>query len=63
MIDIASQATKGAKIPNQKLTRATIKQTFKDHLIGIRARLNVRIISLFIDIFSYHLERDCQRKH
>lgn len=40
MIGIASQATNGVKIPSRKLTRATIKQMFKDHLTGLRARLD-----------------------
>ncbi len=48
MIDIASQATKGVKIPNRKSTRATVKQTFKGHLIGLRAQLNVSTISLLL---------------
>ena len=41
MIDIASRATNGVKIPGQKSTRAAIIQRFKDHLIKLWAQLNV----------------------
>jgi hypothetical protein len=41
MIDIASRATNGVKIPGQKSTRAAIIQMFKDHLIKLRAQLSV----------------------
>jgi hypothetical protein len=41
MIDVASRATKGVKIPGRKATRAEIIHTFKDHLTKLKAKLNV----------------------
>jgi transposase InsO family protein len=41
MIDIASRATAGVKIPGRKATRVEIKNMFKDHLTRLKARLNV----------------------
>ena len=41
MIDVASRATKGVKIPGRKATRAEIIRTFKDHLTKLKAKLNV----------------------
>jgi hypothetical protein len=41
MVNIASHATNGIKIPGHKATRAEIKRTFKDHLTDLKARLNV----------------------
>ena len=43
MIDIASRATNGVKIPGQKATRAQIMRMFKDHLTRLKAQLNVCI--------------------
>ena len=42
MIDVASRATNGVKIPGRKATRAKIKRTFKKHLTELKSRLNVR---------------------
>ena len=41
MIDIASRATSGVKIPGRKSTCAAIIQMFKDHLMKLKAQLNV----------------------
>ena len=41
MIDLASWATSGVKIPGRKSTWATIIQMFKDHLAKLKAHLNV----------------------
>jgi hypothetical protein len=41
MIDIASQAKQGAKIPGQKAIQGQIITLFKDHLIQLKAKLNV----------------------
>ena len=41
MIDIASRATNGVKIPSRKATRAEIKNMFKDYLMRLKSRLNV----------------------
>ncbi|KAG6883266.1 hypothetical protein C0992_009256, partial [Termitomyces sp. T32_za158] len=40
MIDVASRATDGVKIPGRKSTRASIKQSFRDHLKNLKAQLN-----------------------
>ena len=45
MIDVASRATKGVKIPGWKATRAEIIHTFKDHLMKLKTKLNVSMIS------------------
>ena len=42
MIDVASRATNGVKIPGRKATRGEIKHMFKDHLVKLKAQLNVR---------------------
>jgi hypothetical protein len=42
MIDVASHATNGVKIPGQKATWGEIKRMFKDHLVKLKAKLNVR---------------------
>jgi hypothetical protein len=42
MIDVASRATNGVKIPGRKATRGEIKRLFKDHLVRLKAQLNVR---------------------
>jgi hypothetical protein len=42
MIDVASRATNGVKIPGRKATRAKIKRAFKDHLTKLKAHFNVR---------------------
>jgi hypothetical protein len=41
MIDVASRATNGVKIPGRKSTRAEIKRMFKTHLTDLKSRLNV----------------------
>ncbi|KAG6858613.1 hypothetical protein C0995_015311 [Termitomyces sp. Mi166 len=40
MIDLASRATDGVKIPGQKSTRVAIKQSFQSHLKNLKAQLN-----------------------
>ncbi|KAG1868963.1 hypothetical protein DFJ58DRAFT_653624 [Suillus subalutaceus] len=47
MIDVASCTTQGVKIPGHKATRAEIMQMFKNHLIRLKAKLNVYIIRPF----------------
>jgi hypothetical protein len=42
MIDVASRATHGVKIPGRKATRAEIKRLFKKHLLNLKSKLNVR---------------------
>ena len=46
MIDIASHATNGVKIPGRKATRAEIIRIFKNHLTRLKKKLNVSIIVL-----------------
>jgi hypothetical protein len=41
MIDMASRATKGVKIPGRKATCAEIIRMFKDHLTKLKNKLNV----------------------
>ncbi|KAJ8581767.1 hypothetical protein M405DRAFT_751256, partial [Rhizopogon salebrosus TDB-379] len=41
MIDVASRATQGVKIPGQKATRAEIIRIFKNHLTRLKKKLNV----------------------
>ena len=43
LIDIASRATNGVKIPHRKLTRGDIKRLFKEHLTKLKTQLNVSI--------------------
>ncbi|KAH9034280.1 hypothetical protein EDB84DRAFT_1269910, partial [Lactarius hengduanensis] len=43
MINIASRATNGVKIPSGKATRYEIKALFKRHLTSLKSRLNVCI--------------------
>ena len=45
MIDVASRATNGVKIPGRKSTRGEIKRLFKDHLTTLKAQLNVNLRS------------------
>ena len=46
MIDIVAQATNGVTIPGRKSTQAAIKQMFKDHLMMLKARLNVSLLTI-----------------
>jgi hypothetical protein len=41
MIDVASQAMNGVKIPNRRATHAEIMQIFKNHLTRLQTMLNV----------------------
>jgi hypothetical protein len=41
MIDVASRATQGVKIPGRKATRAEIIRVFKNHLTKLKKKLNV----------------------
>ncbi|KZP31896.1 hypothetical protein FIBSPDRAFT_723521, partial [Athelia psychrophila] len=43
MIDIASRATNGVKIPNRKATRLAIIRMFKSQLSNLKKRLNVSL--------------------
>jgi hypothetical protein len=42
MIDFASRATNGVKIPGQKATQGGIKNLFKSHVVQLKAQLNIR---------------------
>ncbi|KAG2032383.1 hypothetical protein BDR03DRAFT_874095 [Suillus americanus] len=44
MVDVASCATQGIKIPGQKATRAEIMRMFKNHLTQLKKKLNVSTI-------------------
>lgn len=41
LVNIASRATKGINIPGRKATRGVIKRMFSDHIIRLKAQLNV----------------------
>ena len=43
LIDVASRATNGVKIPNRRRTRDEIIRLFKDHLTKLKAELNVNL--------------------
>ncbi|KAG2353316.1 hypothetical protein BDR07DRAFT_1309955, partial [Suillus spraguei] len=45
MIDVASRAMQGVKIPGCKATRTEIMQIFKTHLTCLKVKLNVCTIS------------------
>jgi len=47
MIEVASRATSGVKIPDRKVTRAEIIEMFKKQMRYLRARLNVGVFILF----------------
>jgi hypothetical protein len=42
MIYVAARSTKGVKIPDRRQTREAIINTFKQQLMALRNRLNVR---------------------
>jgi|SRR6267142_146539 len=44
MIDIASQATNGVKIPDQRATQKVIKTLFKDHMVNLKTKLNISFL-------------------
>jgi hypothetical protein len=44
MVDVASRATQGVKIPGRKATRAEIMRMFKTHLTRLKKKLNVSTI-------------------
>ncbi|KAG1822934.1 uncharacterized protein BJ212DRAFT_1263646 [Suillus subaureus] len=46
MVDVASRATQGVKIPGHKATHAEIMCMFKSHLTKLRKKLNVHCHSL-----------------
>ncbi|KAG2346964.1 hypothetical protein BDR05DRAFT_877854 [Suillus weaverae] len=54
MIDVASRATNGVKIPNRRATRAEIMRIFKNHLTRLRTTLNVSC-NLVLCAASLHL--------
>ncbi|KAG2142680.1 hypothetical protein BD769DRAFT_1348977, partial [Suillus cothurnatus] len=53
MVDIASCATNGVKIPDRKATHAEIMRMFKNHLTRLRNTLNVSNV-LSIDCTLYN---------
>lgn len=55
LIDLASRAKNGVRIPGRKATRGEIKRLFKDHFTKLKAQLNVRlylILALLSGLFS-----------
>jgi len=47
MINVASQATEGVKIPRRKATHIEIMRLFKENLVGLHQCLNVNLSLLF----------------
>jgi hypothetical protein len=45
MIDVASRATNGVKIPDRKVTRAEVVSMFQKQMKHLHARLNVSLSS------------------
>lgn len=60
MIDVASRATNGVKIPGRKATRAEIKCVFKGHLTKLKVRLNVSVLIVACLLFSLYPGTNCQ---
>ena len=60
LIDIASCATNGVKIPGQKITWGDIKQMFKEHITKLKTQLNVSIftnnLSLILFLLLYRVQ-------
>ncbi|KAF8237269.1 hypothetical protein L208DRAFT_1248467, partial [Tricholoma matsutake] len=52
LINVASQATNGVKIPGRKATRGEIKCLFKNHLTKLKVQLNVNLRSC-LSFFAY----------
>jgi hypothetical protein len=52
MINVASRATHGVKIPGQKATRAEIMRIFRTYLTDLSKMLNVRCSSYFFQSFN-----------
>ena len=61
LIDIASHAKNGVKIPHRKITRGEIKQLFKEHITKLKTQLNVsihellRLINIFLLLYRVQL--------
>jgi len=58
MIEIASCATSGVKMPGRKGTRTEIKRMFLDHITNLKAQLDVSPGHLFCCLFSKTRLRD-----
>ncbi|KAJ7818590.1 hypothetical protein B0H14DRAFT_2373085, partial [Mycena olivaceomarginata] len=64
MIDIASRAQDGVRIPGKKATRDEIKDLFQQRMAALKKKLNVRRVP-----FSFFFSRltltgtDCHRRH
>jgi hypothetical protein len=48
LIDVASRATNGVKIPSRRATRAQIISMFKGHLLALKVLLNVRALLILL---------------
>jgi hypothetical protein len=47
LIDVASRATNGINLPGRKATRAEVMRLFKNHLMTLKAQLNVCVPFVF----------------
>ena len=52
LIDVASRATNGIKIPGRKATWVEIMCLFKNHLVMLKAQLNVRVLLIFLSFLT-----------
>jgi len=61
LIDVTSHATNGIKLPDQKATWGEIKCVFKDHLVRLRAQLNVCVPLSHYSVAHYFSGYNCPR--
>ena len=62
LINVASCATNGIKIPGQKATQGEIKCMFKDHLVRLKAQLNVSTLLGSHSVSHHFPESNCPRR-
>ena len=63
MIDVASRATNGVKIPDRRATRSEIIDLFQSNLTDLRSQLNVSVLGLLLTTGSvlFVPESHCDR--
>jgi hypothetical protein len=58
MIDIASRAQDGVRIPGKKATRDEIKDLFQQRMAALKKKLNVRRVPFSFFFFTTNPNRD-----
>lgn len=53
MIDVASRATNGVKIPSRKAARKEIMDRFHEQMAGLKARFTVSLTLIHLDISNF----------